>query len=127
MSELKPRFTIQIDERRREAHYSVSGFWTPADMTRFQSALLEKGKALFLSGQGFSVLGDMSGLAVQDRVMAGSMEFLMKEGTKLGVKRQAFVITSALLKLQFERIIDPANTQIFATKNEAVAWLRKAG
>lgn len=124
MSELKPRFTILIDERRREAHYTVSGFWTSDDMTRFQSALLQKGKSLFTSGEGFSVLGDMSGLAVQDRIMANAMKMLMAEATKLGMKRQAFVITAPLLKMQFMRLVEEENTQIFATKGDAVAWLR---
>lgn len=125
MSELKPKFTILIDEARREVHYAVSGFWASEDMTRFQSALLHKGKDLITSGKGFNVLGDMSGLAVQDRVMADSMRFLMAESTKLGMKRQAFVITSPLLKMQFERLADPANTQIFDNKGDAVAWLRQ--
>ncbi|MEM6826877.1 MAG: hypothetical protein AAF553_02950 [Pseudomonadota bacterium] len=126
MSELKPNFTILIDEARREVHYAVSGFWAAEDMTRFQSALLHKGKDLFTSGKGFNVLGDMSGLAVQDRVMAESMRFLMAESKRLGMKRQAFVITAPLLKLQFDRLADPANTEIFSNKGDAVAWLRQA-
>ncbi|MEM7702970.1 MAG: hypothetical protein AAF251_13605 [Pseudomonadota bacterium] len=124
MSELKPNFTILIDEVRREAHYSVSGFWSADDMVRFQSALLKKGKDLFTSGRGFNVLGDMSGLAVQDRIMADNMRLLMAESTRLGMKRQAFVITSSLLKLQFDRLIDVNNTAIFDNRGDAVAWLR---
>lgn len=126
MSELKPRFTILIDERRREAHYAVSGFWAREDMIRFQSTLMQKGKALFTSGQGFNVLGDMSGLAVQDRVMAGSMRQLIEEAVKLGMKRQAFVITSPLLKMQFARLVEGSTTEIFETKGDALHWLRSA-
>lgn len=125
MSELKPNFTILIDDARREAHYTVSGFWAAEDMTRFQSALMRKGKDLFTLGKGFNVLGDMSGLAVQDRIMAESMRFLMAESTRLGMKRQAFVITSSLLRLQFDRLIDEGNTAIFGNRGDAVAWLRK--
>ena len=126
MSELKPKFTILIDKARREVHYAVSGFWAAEDMTRFQSALLHKGKDLFTSVKAFNVLGDMSGLAVQDRVMAESMRFLMAESKRLGMIRQAFVITSPLLKLQFDRFADPANTEIFGNRGDAVAWLRQA-
>lgn len=124
MSELKPQFTILVDERRREVHYHVSGFWSAQDMSRFQSALLQKGKPLYDAREGFSVLGDMSGLAVQDRTMAESMRFLMQEATKLGLRRQAFVITSSLLRLQFERLIEGDTTRIFATKADALHWLR---
>jgi len=126
MSELKPRFTILIDEPRREAHYAVSGFWAAQDMVRFQNALLEKGKTLFTSGKGYSVLGDMSGLAVQDRVMAGSMRTLIEQAVKLGMQRQAFVITSPLLKMQFDRLVEGSTTEIFPTKDDALHWLRFA-
>ena len=126
MSELKPNFTILVDERRREVHYTVSGFWSGDDMTRFQSALLQKGKPLYGAPGGFNVLGDMSGLAVQDRTMATSMQFLIQEAAKLGMKRQAFVITSSLLKLQFERLLGETNTQLFSNRGDAIAWLRGA-
>ncbi|MEM9310032.1 MAG: hypothetical protein AAGA34_01185 [Pseudomonadota bacterium] len=125
MSELKPHFTILIDERRREVHYAASGFWTGEDMARFQSALLKKAKPLIDAGEGFRVMGDMSGLAVQDRRMADAMRFMMAESAKLGMKRQAFVITAPLLKMQFDRLVDGTNTQIFANKGDAVAWIRR--
>lgn len=124
MSELKPNFTVLTDDARREVHYSVSGFWAANDMIRFQSALLAKSKDLINSGLGFNVLGDMSGLAVQDRVMADNMRFLMAESARLGMKRQAFVITSSLLRLQFDRLIDESNTAIFNNRGDAVNWLR---
>ena len=124
MSELKPHFTIFVDEVRREIHYAASGFWSPEDMARFQSRLLQKVKPLIEAGRGFHVLGDMSGLAVQDRLMANSMKFMMAESVKLGMKRQAFVITSSLLKLQFDRLVDPAHTQIFPSRSDALHWLR---
>jgi hypothetical protein len=124
MSQLKPLFTILIDDRRHEAHYAVSGFWQLEDMTRFQSSLMKKGKSLFTSGDGFNVLGDMSGLAVQDRVMAASMRSLIEEAIKLGMKRQAFVITAPLLKMQFARLIEGTPTEIFTNKADALHWLR---
>lgn len=126
MSELKPNFTILIDEPRREVHYAASGFWSAKDMARFQGALLEKAKPLIDAGKGFNVLGDMSGLAVQDRMMAESMRFMMKESFKLGMLRQAFVITSPLLKLQFDRLVDGTNTKIHTNRGDAVAWLRSS-
>ncbi|MEO0590671.1 MAG: hypothetical protein AAFZ11_08935 [Pseudomonadota bacterium] len=124
MSELKPHFTILIDETRREVHYAASGFWSANDMARFQRSMLEKTKPLIESGEGFHVLGDMSGLAVQDRMMADSMRFMMKESVKLGMRRQAFVVTAPLLKMQFDRIVDGSNTRMFTNKGDAVAWLR---
>ena len=124
MSELKPNFTILIDEPRREVHYAASGFWSANDMARFQRSMLEKTKPLIDAGKGFNVLGDMSGLAVQDRMMADSMRFMMEESVKLGMQRQAFVVTAPLLKMQFDRIVDGTNTQMFTNKGDAVAWLR---
>ena len=124
MSELKPQFTILVDEARREVHYAASGFWSPEDMARFQSRLLQETKPLVEAGQGFNVLGDMSGLAVQDRLMAQAMKFMMAESIKLGMKRQAFVITSSMLKLQFDRLVEGSTSEIFSNKGDAVAWLR---
>ena len=124
MSELKPHFTILVDDSRREVHYAASGFWNADDMARFQSSLLQKTKPLIEAGRGFNVLGDMSGLAVQDRMMADAMRFMMAESTRLGMKRQAFVITSPLLKLQFVRLVEGSTSEIFTNKGDAVAWLR---
>jgi len=124
MSELKPNFTILIDEPRREVHYAASGFWSAKDMARFQTSMLEKAKPLIDNGKGFDVLGDMSGLAVQDRMMADSMRFMMAESVKLGMRRQAFVVTAPLLKMQFERIIDGTYTQMFTNRGDAIAWMR---
>ena len=124
MSELKPSFTILVDAPRREVHYAASGFWNASDMARFQSSLLQKAKPLIEAGNGFNVLGDMSGLAVQDRMMADAMRFMMAESTKLGMKRQAFVITAPLLKMQFVRLVEGSNSKIFTNKSDAIAWLR---
>ena len=124
MSELKPRFTILIDQARREVHFAASGFWTPEDMARFQSALLEKSRPLYSQGLAFNVLGDLSGLAVQDRVMADAMKFMLHESTKLGMQRLAMVITAPLVKMQYARLAEGANTEIFSNKSDAIAWLR---
>lgn len=126
MSELRPRFTILIQERHREVHYAASGFWSTEDMARFQSALLEKTKPLIEAAKGFNVMGDMSGLAVQDRMMADAMRLMMRESVKLGMRKQAFLITAPLLKMQFDRLVDGTNTQIFDNKGDAIAWLRDA-
>ncbi|MEM6858343.1 MAG: hypothetical protein AAF559_10770 [Pseudomonadota bacterium] len=127
MSELKPHFTILIDERRREVHFAASGFWSPDHMARFQAALLEKSKPLYSKGIAFNVLGDLSGLAVQDRMMADAMKFMLQESTKLGMRKLAMVITAPLVKMQYARLAEGANTEIFTNRGDAVAWLRSQG
>ncbi|MEO1648292.1 MAG: hypothetical protein AAFR32_05680 [Pseudomonadota bacterium] len=125
MSELKPNFTILVDEARREVHFAASGFWSPDDMARFQSTLLQKSKPLIEQKIRFRVLGDLSGLAVQDRLMAESMRFMLHESEKLGMERLTMVITAPLVKMQYARLADGSNTEIFETKGEAIAWLRR--
>ncbi|MDJ0978872.1 MAG: hypothetical protein QNI87_10065 [Erythrobacter sp.] len=124
MSELKPHFTILVDQSRREVHFAASGFWSPQDMARFQSSLLEKSKPLYQSQTAFRVMGDLSGLAVQDRLMAESMRFMLHESEKLGMERLAIVITAPLVRMQYERLAEGSNTAIFPTKGDAIAWLR---
>ncbi len=124
MSELKPHFTILVDEARREVHFTASGFWSQENMARFQAGLLEKAKPLYSRGLAFKVLGDLSGLAVQDRVMADQMRFMLHESTKLGMQRLAMVITAPLVKMQYQRLAEGSDTAIFATKGDAIAWLR---
>lgn len=124
MSELKPNFTILVDQVRREVHFAASGFWSPEDMARFQGALLQKSKPLYEKQIAFNVLGDLSGLAVQDRLMADSMRFMLHESEKLGMKRLAMVITAPLVKMQYVRLAEGSNTEIFSNKGDAIAWLR---
>ena len=126
MSELKPHFTILIDETRREVHFAASGFWSPENMMRFQSSLLEKSKPLYENRIRFRVLGDLSGLAVQDRLMADSMRFMLHESEKLGMERLAMVITAPLVRMQYQRLAEGSNTDIFTNKSDAIAWLRSA-
>ena len=124
MSDLEPHFTILIDVQRRELHFAASGFWSQDDMARFQSELLVKSKPLYSEGKPYKVLGDLSDLAVQDRVMAGSMKFMIHETIKLGMRKLAMVITAPLVRQQYARIAEGTNTQVFTNRADAIAWLR---
>lgn len=93
-------------------------------MARFQSTLLRKSKPLIERQLAFNVLGDLGGLAVQDRAMSAMMRYTLTESEKLGMKRLAMVITAALVRTQYARLAEGANTEIFTTKSAALAWLR---
>lgn len=124
MSELKPHFTILVDSSRREVHFAVTGFWTQEDMARFQSALFQKSKPLLERQLPFNALGDLSGLAVQDRAMAESMRSMLIEAERSGMKRAAIVITAPLVRMQYARLSEGTSAKIFESKKDAVAWLR---
>lgn len=124
VSELKPHFAILVDAVRREVHFNVAGFWSKEDMARFQSALFQKSQPLLEKQLPFDALGDLSGLAVQERAMTESMRTMLIESEKLGMRRLAIVITAPLVRTQYARLSEGSNAEIFASKSEAVTWLR---
>ncbi|EAQ30631.1 hypothetical protein NAP1_07625 [Erythrobacter sp. NAP1] len=124
MQTLDPSFSVIADLDRREVHFSAAGFWDQNTLAEFSRELLEKAKPFYSQGRKMYVLGDLTGFVTQTREIAEGIRLVVSESARLGVVRTAIVTDSQLAAMQYKRINDGINLEIFETKADALDWLR---
>ncbi|MGB7419638.1 MAG: hypothetical protein WA918_10710 [Erythrobacter sp.] len=124
MNELAPKFLVSADLERKEVHFACSGYFDMPTMVEFQRELLAKSKPLIERQVSFRTLGDLRGFVTQGRDVAEVIRTVVMESAKLGVTRTAVVADNALAKMQYLRISEGINVEVFDTKGEALGWLR---
>jgi len=124
MENLNPSFLVNADLERGEVHFSLSGLWDMATMTKFQSDLLAKSKPLFEKGRKIHALGEMSKFVTQTREISEAMRLVVTESAKLGTAKTAIVGGSNLMKMQYKRLNHDINCKFFDKKSDALVWLR---
>jgi hypothetical protein len=124
METLAPSFSVVPDMARNEIFFTAAGLWDDKVLADFSRELLSKGKPFFSEGIKMRVLGDLTGFVAQTREIAAGIRLIVTESARLGVIRTAIVTDSQLTKMQYKRVNDGINLEIFATKAQAIAWLR---
>jgi hypothetical protein len=116
-------FSIDLDLPRDLVRVSLSGFFSVDDIARFQDELLVAHRRLG-SGvrDGPLTLNDVSGMMIQ------SQDVIARWGTFLAdpahrSRRLAFVVASALARMQLQRVIVGRNARVFTNAVEAEQWL----
>ena len=101
----------------------LAGFWNNALMSTFmrdvQAAIRGNPHATFEG------LCDISELLVQSPDIVLRFQELLDEVRAMGMRRGAIVVTSALLKIQANRAVDPSRTNFVTTLAEGVAWIEE--
>ena len=99
----------------------LSGFWDNRLMSSFTSevAMLVDRKPVPV----FDGLCDISELLVQSPDIVLRFQALLDDVRAAGMRRGAVVVTSALLKLQAGRAIDPSRSIFVATMAEGRSWI----
>ena len=124
MTALVPTYTISVDLKRKEVHYAASGLWDLPKMAEFQRDLLTQSKPLLEARTKFFTIGDLRGFVTQTRDVSDAMRVLIVESKKLGVVKSAIVLEDSLARMQYERLNEGINVEIFNNKAEAINWLR---
>jgi hypothetical protein len=124
MDALAPSFSIQVDLDRDEVHFAASGLWDMPKMIEFQRDLLEKTKPLLERQASIMTLGDLRGLVPQTREVADAIRVVIVESQKLGVVKTAIVSDNLLAKMQYSRLNEGINAEMFDNKADALHWLR---
>ena len=99
----------------------LSGFWDNALMSSFarEVHLLVRRKPRST----FEGLCDISELLVQSPAIVLRFQELLDEVRAAGMCRGAIVVTSALLKIQANRAVDPSRTKFVETAAEGTEWI----
>ncbi|MEM6267376.1 MAG: STAS/SEC14 domain-containing protein [Pseudomonadota bacterium] len=124
MASLAPTHVITRDERHRELHFAIGGFWTLEAMKDFLFELGEAAKPFMREHAPFTALGNLREFVPQDRATADAIRDSLLAGTQNGLKRFAVVSPPALVKMQYRRIGAGLDIEFFDDEVSARAWLR---
>lgn len=126
MSSLAPSFTVSSLPDLREVHFTASGLWDMETLVAYQRELIAAGKPMFENGKKMRVFGDLTGFVTQTREIAEGIRLIVMESARLGTERTAIVSDSPLAAMQYKRINEGINAEIFEDRDEAITWLRAA-
>lgn len=114
---------IKIDTERSIITLFVEGFQAIDDFQSIMADLVAARRNLTCASGKHILICDFTGLKViaQDDVIAVASE-LNSQGLH-DAEWLAIILSSALLKLQFQRILTRSNAGIFDTKDDAWDWL----
>ncbi|MBT9547953.1 MAG: hypothetical protein IV090_21365 [Candidatus Sericytochromatia bacterium] len=119
-------YRIEVKENEQLIVIRVLGAWSLDAVIQYNQDLLATIKKLNHQN-GFSILYDTTqGSILSEEVSAKIME-VVPELERLGLKKTALVIISAIIRMQATRLIKESalseKTQYFASEEEALGWL----
>ena len=119
-----PDFSIATDPDQKMLHIALRGFWTEETMDRYDRALRDAGAAMLAAG---CPLPEILCLVDAREMSTQTQGLIAQYQARFGApdrqaKRIATVTSSALMKLQAQRLAFP-NQRIFENEQEAISWL----
>ena len=97
--------------------------WDQDAVERVRAEMLAEAEKLRAGGLPFDMIANLDNLAVQTGETAAAMQEIEAELYRMGMRRVASVVLNPLTKLQVTRVAVDANTRIFTSEEEALAWL----
>ena len=116
------KFDVTFDRTACRLCWTVRGFWTISDVDDFSQAMQSAVAAFGEPTYRFDCLADARYFAVQSQVVSKALKAIDQSIAAALVGRVAIVVNGALLKKQAQRTV-AAETQIFQSMPEALAWL----
>lgn len=116
-------YRIEYDENESLLRLKLTGFWDADIVARFSAELLSKTAELSRTNRKLSVLSDGTEFPVQPPEVAAGFVSLMNKISPLVGGRMAIVASGMLNKMQAQRIFTDPKIGVFATADEARAWL----
>ena len=119
----KASFSIDVEPARELVRVRMSGFFSAADVDTFQWALQKAHRQLDCARRGGPLtINDVGGMAIQSQDVAARWgEFLVDPAHRS--RRLAFVVSSALARMQLKRLIGLREAEVFTDPVEAEQWL----
>lgn len=118
-------FSIDWNADRSILEARVDGFWDQRTIARFADELGQAMADLRGRGVKFGVLGEGSGFAVQTQEVADGLTRLVDAGNQANRAPTAIVAGGMLVKMQAARAMAAPHLRVFATREEALAWLEE--
>ena len=120
---LSATFSIDVDPPRELVRIRMAGFFSINDIERFQVELMQAHRRLGCGRSGGPLtINDISRLAIQDQdVLPRWRSFLANPAHRS--RRLAFVVASALARMQLQRTLGDRDARVFTDTIEAEQWL----
>lgn len=116
-------YTIDVQNDPPLIRVVMRGFWS---IDTFQAYLRDCGAAIetLVARHGrFDTLGDCNDFPIQGPEVSAAFEQLKATSEKTPQNRIAIVTSSALGRMQAERIVGNAHSRIFSSEAAALQWL----
>lgn len=115
-------FAIHVDWSRRIIRMTIRGYWDQPTLAAFTRALeAEEGRLRPEAGE-FAYLCDARALKIQSKDVGTLWTSFLTLRNPRGL-RTAVVVSSALSRLQIERVAGTSNRRVFVELGEALDWL----
>lgn len=114
---------LVVDPHKRLVRFALIGFLDEAASEAFDADLRAAVRDLTASGPSFDILADLREHILMHQSEAGKSRERMKWLVDHGLRKSANIMTSALVKMQIERLASNPRFRYFATEEEALAWL----
>lgn len=124
MATLAPTYSVKADEARAELHFKTSGLFDEASMDAFLREVAKVAGPLLASKGKIRAFGDLTDYVTQTREIGARMADTLRKAESSGIEKTAIVINSVILKMQYKRVSEGRNVEIFSEKTEALSWLR---
>ncbi|MEM8726061.1 MAG: STAS/SEC14 domain-containing protein [Pseudomonadota bacterium] len=124
MNHLTPSYSVQVDEARSELHFKTSGLFDDATMDAFLHEVAKAAGPLLVQKGKIRAFGDLTEYVTQTREIGAKMAETLLKAEANGIEKTAIVIDSAILKMQYQRVSEGRNVEIFSNTNDALSWLR---
>lgn len=126
MTDLNPTFSVAVFEERGELHFTTSGLFTRQVMDDFLAAVGKAIGPLLAQKRKLRAYGDLTGYVTQTREIGEEMAQILVKAEAIGIEKTAIVIDSSILKMQYKRLSEGRNVEIFENRADALTWLRSA-
>lgn len=120
-------FDVVPDHDLRMLRLKLRGFWDDGTMVRYLNAIRGAMADLQRTGGCKSILIDMSDFPIQSKAVAEGHARQLHYVRDRGGIRVAFVMQSALSKLQAARVASDTGNSTFDTEQAALDWLLADG
>lgn len=116
-------FELTADHQLRMLRIVLRGFWTEADMARYDFEVGRSMAELRNSGGCRSILIDMVDFPIQTQAIAEAHAAKLRMVKQTTDIRVALIMPSALSRIQAARVASDTGHKTFGTEGEAMAWL----
>lgn len=116
------QFTIETDKGRNMLRVAMSGFFTVECVGRYRAAIDAVTAELGGPPDAQVMTNDISAMTIQSQDIVDAFRAVMAD-PRYAERRVGFVVPSTLARVQLSRVIGSRTAQMFATAEEAEAWL----
>lgn len=122
MPTMDARFRFEVDVPHDLVRIVMSGFFTVEDVEAFARGRADAHRKLQCGPNEHLTLNDIRDLDVRSRDVVDAFRTMLA-APEFRSRRLAFVVTSALSRLQLVRTLDGRDAQCFEDMESAEAWL----